>query len=65
MLRRCIRGGVPQACPILKKGGCKDYTSEEQWSSRLNQVNTDPEGVETEAGVILDLSKLCVWPLFC
>jgi hypothetical protein len=30
-----------------------------------NQVDTDPKGVETEAGVILYLSKLCVWPLFC
>jgi hypothetical protein len=30
-----------------------------------SQVNTDPEGVETETGVILDLSKICVRPLFC
>jgi hypothetical protein len=29
-LRRCSRGGVPQASPILKKGGYKDYASEEQ-----------------------------------
>jgi hypothetical protein len=25
-----------------------------------NQINMGPKGVETEAGVILDLSKICV-----
>jgi hypothetical protein len=30
-----------------------------------SQVNTDQEGVGTEAGVIFDLSKTCVRPLFC
>jgi hypothetical protein len=32
-LSRCIQGGVPQACPTLRKGDCKDCASEEQWSS--------------------------------
>jgi hypothetical protein len=30
-----------------------------------SQVNMDPEGVETETGIILDLGKICVRPLFC
>jgi hypothetical protein len=37
MLRRCSRCGVPQACPTLKKYGCNDYASEEQWSNRLKR----------------------------
>jgi hypothetical protein len=37
---------------------------EQQIEEEASQVNTDPEGVETEAGVILDLSKICVQPLF-
>jgi hypothetical protein len=39
------RGGVPQACPTLKKGGCKDYTSEEQWSSRFKR--SQPKSTRT------------------
>jgi hypothetical protein len=38
---------------------------EQQIQEKPAKVNTDPEGVETEAGVILDLSKICVQPLFC
>jgi hypothetical protein len=67
ILRRCSWGGVPQAYPTLKKGGCKDYTSEEQWNSRLKRSQPSqhgPEGAETETGVIIDLSKICVRPLF-
>jgi hypothetical protein len=58
----------PQACPTLKKGGCKDYASEEQWSSRLKRSQPsqhEPGRSGDQAGVILDLSKICVRPLFC
>jgi hypothetical protein len=44
ILRRCSRGGVPQACPTLKKWGCKDYASEEQWSSRLERSQPSQHG---------------------
>jgi hypothetical protein len=46
MLRRCSRCGVPQACPILKKGGCKDCASEEQWSNRLKRSQPSRHGPE-------------------
>jgi GH24 family phage-related lysozyme (muramidase) len=44
MLRRCSRGGVPQACPTLKKWGCKDYASKEQWSSILKRSQPSQHG---------------------
>jgi hypothetical protein len=34
----------PQACLVLKKGGCKDYASQEQWSSRLKRSQPSQHG---------------------